>query len=195
MFSTRARIPARIVAESSTIRIFIFSRQRFFPAQGYYGWIASADTARAKRAPDLRFRAAPPLHLIRAAISSKGSGLPKALHRVAAEALRRTHAPHPVVAVHHLHSDRFAGPCFFPLSRVPDHAVASGSFGFIQRLVGATQQRPGFLRVIGESGDPEGNGDGPESLIVVLELELGDFLPQSLGLAQRGVERALGQEH
>src|SRR5258707_12071694 len=49
IFSTRLRIPARIAAESSPIRIFIFSRKRFFfPAQiqGYYGCPdASRETA------------------------------------------------------------------------------------------------------------------------------------------------------
>jgi len=67
-------------------------------------------------------------------------------------------------------------------------------FGQIERFVGAAQQLFGFPLRDREGSDPEGDGDGPERPIVVPELELRNFLPHLLGLAQRRVERALGQE-
>src|SRR5439155_830342 len=65
----------------------------------------------------------------------------------------------------------------------------------IERVVRAAQQLFGFLCVIGECGNSEGDGDGPERLIVIAKLEPCNFLPKLLGLGARGVERAFGQEH
>src|SRR5204863_3037800 len=88
-----------------------------------------------------------------------------------------------------------ARACFLRVRRVRDDAVAPGLLRRVERFVGAAQQLLGFLGVIGEDGNPEGNGDGPERLIAISKLELCNFLAHALGPAQRGVERALGQQH
>src|SRR3989442_9504275 len=84
---------------------------------------------------------------------------------------------------------------FLRVCGVRNDAVAPGLLRQIERFVGTAQQLFGFLGVIGECGNPEGDGDGPERLIVIPKLELCNFLTKLLGLAARGVERALGQEH
>jgi len=79
--------------------------------------------------------------------------------------------------------------------RIRHDTVAPGLLRQIERLVGAAQQLRGFFCVIREGGNAEGNADGAERPAVIAKLELRYFLPELLGLAQRRVERAFGQEH
>src|SRR5206468_8694139 len=84
-------------------------------------------------------------------------------------------------------SGTLARACLLRVRGVRHDAVASGLLRQVERLVGVAQQLFGLACVIGEDGDPEGNGDGPERPIVIPELELRNVLPHPLGPAQRGV--------
>src|SRR5882724_6931546 len=65
-----------------------------------------------------------------------------------------------------------ARACFLRVCGVGHDAVASGLLRRVERFVGAAQQLLGFLGVIGEDSNPEGNGDGPERSIAIAKLEL-----------------------
>src|SRR5467141_2793594 len=73
-------------------------------------------------------------------------------------------------------SGSLARTCFLRVRGVRNDAVAPALLRQIERLVGAAQQLFGFLGVIGECGNPEGDGDGPERLIAIPKLELCNFL-------------------
>ena len=52
--------------------------------------------------------------------------------------------------------------------------VATGALGLVQRAIGSVQQRIGTFAIGGEAGQAQGNGDGPQGLAAVADLQARD---------------------